>query len=47
MSMLIRPMLSEDLDQVTAIEAKSMPSPWSKELFEAELKRGMARYFTA
>lgn len=45
--MVIRPMLVEDLDQVVEIEKQSMPSPWSKELFEAELKRGMARYFTA
>jgi ribosomal-protein-alanine N-acetyltransferase len=32
---------------VVSIDAKSMPSPWSKELFEAELKRDMARYFVA
>ena len=36
--MVIRPMISEDLVQVAAIDAVSMPSPWSKELFEAELK---------
>jgi [ribosomal protein S18]-alanine N-acetyltransferase len=45
--MKIRPMLAVDLDQVAAIDALSMPSPWSQELFEAELKRDMARYFTA
>jgi ribosomal-protein-alanine N-acetyltransferase len=38
-------MLSVDLDQVVEIEKASMPSPWSKELFEEELKREMARYF--
>ncbi len=45
--MTIRPMLAEDLDQVAAIEAAAMPTPWSKELFEAELKRDLARYFVA
>lgn len=45
--MVIRPMILEDLAQVAAIDAVSMPSPWSKELFEAELGRSMARYFTA
>ena len=40
-------MLVEDLDQVVAIEAASMPSPWSRELFEEELKRDLARYFVA
>lgn len=45
--MIFRPMLAADLDQVTAIEQVSLPSPWSKELFEAELKRDQARYFVA
>lgn len=45
--MRIRPMLAEDLDQVVSIENRSMPSPWSKLLFEEELRRSMARYFTA
>lgn len=45
--MICRPMLQEDLDQVVEIEKASMPSPWSKELFEAELQRSMARYFVA
>jgi ribosomal-protein-alanine N-acetyltransferase len=45
--MVIRPMLFEDLDQVAAIDERSMPSPWSKILFEEELRRSMARYFTA
>lgn len=40
-------MLAADLDQVAAIEKVSLPSPWSKELFEAELKRDQARYFVA
>jgi ribosomal-protein-alanine N-acetyltransferase len=40
-------MLLADLDQVAAIEKLSLPSPWSKELFEAELKRPQARYFVA
>jgi ribosomal-protein-alanine N-acetyltransferase len=42
---IFRPMLEVDLDQVTAIEKASMPSPWSKELFEEELRRPLARYF--
>ncbi len=45
--MVIRPMLAMDLDQVAAVDALSMPSPWSKELFEEELKLSLARYFTA
>jgi [ribosomal protein S18]-alanine N-acetyltransferase len=43
--MNFRPMLAVDLDQVTEIEKVSMPSPWSKELFEEELKREQAHYF--
>jgi ribosomal-protein-alanine N-acetyltransferase len=38
-------MLEVDLEQVTAIEKASMPSPWSRELFEEELRRPLARYF--
>jgi ribosomal-protein-alanine N-acetyltransferase len=38
-------MLAEDLDRVVVIERDSMPSPWSKELFEEELRRGAAHYF--
>jgi ribosomal-protein-alanine N-acetyltransferase len=38
-------MLTADLDAVVEIEKASMPSPWSKELFEEELKREAARYF--
>ena len=45
--MIFRPMLEVDLDQVVEIEKASMPSPWSRELFEAELKRELARYFVA
>ncbi len=43
--MNFRPMLAEDLDRVVLIERDSMPSPWSKELFEEELRRGAAHYF--
>lgn len=43
--MIFRPMLEADLDQVTEIEKASMPSPWSKELFDEELKRPAAHYF--
>jgi ribosomal-protein-alanine N-acetyltransferase len=43
--MILRPMIIEDLGQVVEIEKASMPSPWSKELFEEELKRERARYF--
>ncbi len=43
--MIFRPMLLEDLDQVAEIEKNSMPSPWSKELFEEELHRDLAHYF--
>jgi len=45
--MNIRPMLLTDIPQIVAIEHVSFPSPWSAELFEAELKRPMARYFAA
>jgi ribosomal-protein-alanine N-acetyltransferase len=45
--MEIRPMLLADLDEVLPIESVSFPSPWSRELYEAELKRPMARYFSA
>lgn len=38
-------MLEVDLEEVAAIEKDSMPSPWSKELFEEELKRERAYYF--
>ncbi len=43
--MIFRPMLEADLEQVVEIEKSSMPSPWSKELFEEELKREAAHYF--
>jgi ribosomal-protein-alanine N-acetyltransferase len=43
--MIFRPMIAEDLDEIVEIEKASMPSPWSKELFEEELKRERARYF--
>ncbi len=43
--MIFRPMLEVDLEQVVRIEKDSMPSPWSKELFEEELKRDVAYYF--
>jgi ribosomal-protein-alanine N-acetyltransferase len=43
--MILRPMIVEDLEQVVEIEKASMRSPWSKELFEEELKRDIARYF--
>jgi [ribosomal protein S18]-alanine N-acetyltransferase len=43
--MTFRPMLEADLDQVVEIEKASMPSPWSKELFDEELKRDAAHYF--
>lgn len=45
--MLFRPMLEVDLDAVVEIEKASMPSPWSKELFDEELKRDAAHYFVA
>jgi len=43
--MNFRPMLEVDLDAVVEIEKASMPSPWSRELFEEELKRERAHYF--
>ena len=43
--MIFRPMLEVDLEAVVEIEKASMPSPWSKELFEEELKREAAHYF--
>jgi [ribosomal protein S18]-alanine N-acetyltransferase len=45
--MIFRPMLEADLEKVVEIEKASMPSPWSKELFEEELKRKLAHYFVA
>jgi len=38
-------MLEADLPQVVEIEKASMPSPWSRELFEEELRRPLAHYF--
>ena len=43
--MIFRPMLEEDLERVVEIEKDSMPSPWSRELFEEELHRQAAHYF--
>lgn len=43
--MIFRPMLEADLEQVVGIEKASMPSPWSRELFEEELHREAAHYF--
>jgi ribosomal-protein-alanine N-acetyltransferase len=43
--MIFRPMLEVDLTRVVEIEKASMPSPWSKELFEEELRRERAQYF--
>ncbi len=43
--MIFRPMILADLERVVAIEKQSMPSPWSRELFEEELKRTQANYF--
>jgi ribosomal-protein-alanine N-acetyltransferase len=43
--MTFRPMLEADLERVVEIEKASMPSPWSKELFEEELHREAAHYF--
>ncbi len=34
----IEPMLPEDLEQVLRIEEASFPSPWTREMFEAELR---------
>lgn len=35
---VIEPMLPEDLEQVLRIEEASFPSPWTREMFEAELR---------
>ena len=43
--MIFRPMLEVDLEKIVEIEKASMPSPWSRELFEEELKRKLAHYF--
>jgi ribosomal-protein-alanine N-acetyltransferase len=43
--MIFRPMILADLERVVAIEKQSMPSPWSRELFEEELNRTQANYF--
>ncbi len=42
---ILRPMLSEDLDQVTAIEAASFISPWTRKAFLAEIVAPFARAF--
>lgn len=45
--MNIRPMVPDDIPSILPIENVSFPSPWSARLFEEELKRSLARYFTA
>ena len=44
----VRRMILEDLDDVTAIEAATFPTPWSRESFRQELERNVAaRYLVA
>lgn len=44
----VRRMTLEDLDDVTAIEAATFPTPWSRESFRQELERNVAaRYLVA
>ena len=44
----IRPLTSDDLDDVLFIESASFSCPWSREMFEAELDRGdISRCFIA
>lgn len=45
---IIRRMTMNDLDAVTAIEAATFPTPWSKDSFRQELERNVAaRYLVA
>lgn len=44
----VRRMTLEDLDDVSAIEAATFPTPWSRESFRQELERNVAaRYLVA
>lgn len=44
----VRRMTLDDLDDVTAIEAATFPTPWSQESFRQELERNVAaRYLVA
>lgn len=45
---IVRRMTIADLDAVTAIEAATFPTPWSKDSFRQELERNVAaRYLVA
>ncbi len=43
----IREMAEKDLDEVMAIEKRSFPSPWSRELFKKELQMPLGKAFVA
>lgn len=46
MSVNIRPMIPEDLDQVEAIEKASFATPWSKEVYKKEISENkFAHYY--
>lgn len=44
-SYTLRPGTADDLDQVVAIEAKSIPEPWARSHFEAEMVKPFARFW--
>ena len=44
MNLLIRKMNEEDIEAVTALEAASFTTPWSKDAFTSSLKDSNYRY---
>ena len=47
MNLLIRKMNEEDIEAVTALEAASFTSPWSKDAFISSLKDSNYRFYVA
>ena len=46
-SVILRPMMEEDLDEIMVIEASAPGNPWSRESMEKELVNPQAHYLTA
>ena len=44
---IIRRMTEADVDGVTAVEAATFPTPWSRDAFASEMKNVAARYLVA
>jgi ribosomal-protein-alanine N-acetyltransferase len=47
MTLEIREMKAEDLNEIMAIEKRSFPTPWSLNMFKKELRVGIARNLVA